>query len=111
MPEETVEQYAKDIKRLIKRIDPQDNWKDTQKVYSFTKELKDDTYRQLASVLTMQANPTLNMAIEVAQKIEEVSRQTTVPSTAAFAVPVAQTMPDLAQLINENVKKAGLLRL
>jgi len=106
LPGETVEQYAKDIKRLIKRIDPQNDWEDTQKVYSFTKGLKDDTYRQLAPVLTMQANPTLNVAIEVAQKIEEVSRQTSVTSAPAFAVPASQALPDLTQLINESVKKA-----
>ena len=45
LPGETVEAYAKEIKRLIRRIDVDNNWSDAQKVYSFTKGLAPEVYQ------------------------------------------------------------------
>ena len=48
---EIIEQFAKDIKRMIQKIDLENNWNNAQKIYSFTKGLRDDIYKKMFSIL------------------------------------------------------------
>ena len=63
---ETVEQYALDIKRLIKRIDFANNWGESDKVYYFTKGLRREIGYQLRPHLIFWNNITLDQVIEAA---------------------------------------------
>ena len=60
-----------DSKRLIKRVDYQDNWTESDKVYYFTKELRHEIALQLRPHLTFRANVTLEQVIEAARQMEE----------------------------------------
>ncbi len=63
---ETVEQFSKKIKAMIKKIDPENGWGDAQKVYAFTKGLNDEIYEKMSPVLAAQGNITLQQAINIA---------------------------------------------
>ncbi|KAG9307170.1 hypothetical protein G9A89_016998 [Geosiphon pyriformis] len=54
-------------KKLIKCIDFGRNWTEEQKIHSFTKELRTDLSYALWPLLTLKNNPTMDMAIELAQ--------------------------------------------
>ncbi|KAG9284847.1 hypothetical protein G9A89_003770 [Geosiphon pyriformis] len=68
---EVVTEYAKVIKKLIKKVNSGKNWTEKQKIYFFTKELRTDLLYALWSLLALKNNSTINMAIELAQKIKD----------------------------------------
>ncbi|KAG9288409.1 hypothetical protein G9A89_015615 [Geosiphon pyriformis] len=70
-PGEVVTEYAKAIRKLIKRVNSGKNWTEEQNIHSFTKELKTDLLYALWSFLALKDNPTIDIAIELAQKIED----------------------------------------
>ncbi|KAG9284888.1 hypothetical protein G9A89_003811 [Geosiphon pyriformis] len=71
---EVVTEYAKAIKKLIKHIDSGRNWTEEQKIHSFTKGLRTDLLYALWSLLALKNNPTMDMTIELAQKIKDNQR-------------------------------------
>ncbi|KAG9303764.1 hypothetical protein G9A89_018661 [Geosiphon pyriformis] len=66
-----VTEYAKVIRKLIKHIDSGKNWTEEQKIHSFTKELRTDLSYALWPLLALKNNPTIDMAIKLAQRIED----------------------------------------
>ncbi|KAG9305347.1 hypothetical protein G9A89_007842 [Geosiphon pyriformis] len=66
-PGEIVTEYAKAIRKLIKCVDSGKNWTEEQKIYSFTKRLRTDLSYALWLLLALKNNPTIDMAIELAQ--------------------------------------------
>src|SRR5205823_11839458 len=74
LPGETVEQYATNVKKLIKKIDVGNNWDDAQKTYSFTKGLRDEIFDKMSPVLAAQQNLTLEQAISIAQQDRKSTR-------------------------------------
>ncbi|KAG9297806.1 hypothetical protein G9A89_000111 [Geosiphon pyriformis] len=66
-PGEIVTEYAKAIRKLIKHVDSRKNWTEEQKIYSFTKGLRTDLSYALWSLLALKNNPTMDMAIKLAQ--------------------------------------------
>ena len=70
-PSETVDHYAMAIKRLIKRVDPDENWNSSDKIYQFTKGLRREIAYQIRPHLTFQNDVTLEQVIEVARQLEE----------------------------------------
>ncbi|KAG9290810.1 hypothetical protein G9A89_010958 [Geosiphon pyriformis] len=50
------------------------NWTEEQKIYSFTKRLRTDLSYALWPLLALKDNPIMNMAIELAQQIEDNQR-------------------------------------
>ncbi|KAG9302399.1 hypothetical protein G9A89_011449 [Geosiphon pyriformis] len=73
-PKKIVTKYAKAIRKLIKCVDSRKNWTEEQKIYSFTKGLRTDLLYAHWSFLTLKNNPTMDMAIELTQKIEDNQR-------------------------------------
>ncbi|KAG9299766.1 hypothetical protein G9A89_013126 [Geosiphon pyriformis] len=69
--DEVVTEYAKAIRKLIKWVDSGRNWTEEQKIHSFTKGLRTDLSYALWPLLALKDNPTMDMAIELAQKIED----------------------------------------
>jgi hypothetical protein len=61
-----VDKYALDVKRLIKRIDFDNQWSEADKIYQFTKGLRKEIACQLNPQLTFQNNLTLDQTIEAA---------------------------------------------
>ncbi|KAG9293771.1 hypothetical protein G9A89_019108 [Geosiphon pyriformis] len=70
-PGKIVTKYAKAIKKLIKHIDSGRNWTEEQKIHSFTKGLRTDLLYALWPLLALKDNLTMNMAIELTQRIED----------------------------------------
>ena len=68
---EPIDKYALDIKRLIKRIDLENHWNESDKVYQFTKGLRREIASQLNPHITFQNNLTLDQIIEAARRMEE----------------------------------------
>ncbi|KAG9305032.1 hypothetical protein G9A89_007435 [Geosiphon pyriformis] len=66
-PGEIVTEYAKAIRKLIKHVDSGKNWTEEQKIHSFTKGLRTDLSYALWSLLVLKNNPTIDMAIKLAQ--------------------------------------------
>src|SRR5947209_6704028 len=112
LPGETVEQFAKEIKSMIKKIDPDNGWGEAQKTYAFTKGLNDDIYEKLSPVLAAQGNLTLQQAINIAQRVEDDSKHRMLrhpflqPTAPVLAVPNTQITPDIAKIIADSVKLA-----
>ncbi|KAG9286861.1 hypothetical protein G9A89_012411 [Geosiphon pyriformis] len=73
-PGEVVTEYAKAIRKLIKHVNSGRNWTEEQKIYSFTKKLRTDLSYAFWSLLALKNNPTMDMAIELAQQIEDNQR-------------------------------------
>ncbi|KAG9300832.1 hypothetical protein G9A89_004462 [Geosiphon pyriformis] len=73
-PSEIVTKYAKAIRKLIKHVDFGRNWTEEQKIYSFTKGLRTDLSYALWPLLALKNNSTMNMVIELAQRIEDNQR-------------------------------------
>ncbi|KAG9299769.1 hypothetical protein G9A89_013129 [Geosiphon pyriformis] len=67
----TVTEYAKAIRKLIKWVDSEKNWTKEQKTHSFTKGLRTDLSYALWPLLVLKNNPTIDMAVELAQQIED----------------------------------------
>ncbi|KAG9284488.1 hypothetical protein G9A89_014092 [Geosiphon pyriformis] len=68
---EVVTKYAKAIRKLIKRVDSGKNWTKEQKIHFFTKELRTDLSYAFWPLLALKNNPTIDMVIELAQRIED----------------------------------------
>ncbi|KAG9297685.1 hypothetical protein G9A89_011200 [Geosiphon pyriformis] len=66
-----VTKYAKAIRKLIKRVDSGRNWTEEQKIHFFTKGLRTDLSYALWSLLALKDNPTMNITIELTQRIED----------------------------------------
>jgi Retrotransposon gag protein/Zinc knuckle len=71
---ETVDKYALDVKKLIKRIDIDNQWSEADKIYQFTKGLRREIASQLNPHLTFQNNLTLDQTVEAARRMEENNR-------------------------------------
>ncbi|KAG9290765.1 hypothetical protein G9A89_011728 [Geosiphon pyriformis] len=94
---EVVTEYAKTIRKLIKQVDSGRNWTEEQKIYSFTKGLRTDLFYALWSLLALKDNSTMNMAIELAQKIEDNQRMHLGSTLPVFApAPVMAPAPQMA---------------
>ncbi|KAG9306091.1 hypothetical protein G9A89_015995 [Geosiphon pyriformis] len=95
-PGKIVTEYVKAIRKLIKKVDFERNWTEEQKNYSFTKGLKTDLLYALWSLLVLKNNSTMNMAIELVQRIENNQRmhlKSTLPVFApAFVMAPAPQM-------------------
>ncbi|KAG9294940.1 hypothetical protein G9A89_017734 [Geosiphon pyriformis] len=95
-PGEIVTEYAKAIRKLIKCVDSGRNWTEKQKIYSFTKRLRTNLYA-LWPLLALKDNSTMNMAIELAQKIENNQRMHLRFTLPIFApAPVMASTPQVA---------------
>ncbi|KAG9290722.1 hypothetical protein G9A89_011685 [Geosiphon pyriformis] len=70
-PGEVVTEYAKAIRKLIKWVDSGRNWTEKQKIHSFTKRLRTDLSYVFWLLLVLKNNLTMDMAIKLAQKIED----------------------------------------
>ncbi|KAG9298154.1 hypothetical protein G9A89_000031 [Geosiphon pyriformis] len=70
-PGKVVIEYVKAIRKLIKCVDSERNWTEEQKIHSFTKRLRTDLYYALWPLLALKDNSTIDMAIELAQRIED----------------------------------------
>ncbi|KAG9289243.1 hypothetical protein G9A89_022553 [Geosiphon pyriformis] len=114
-----VTKYAKAIRRLIKQVNSKKNWTEKQKTYFFTKGLRTDFSYVFWSFLALKNNLTMDMAIELAQQIEDNQRMhlefTLVMALASqmTAISFATQIPDLnKQLINRLIANlAWLLEL
>ncbi|KAG9296536.1 hypothetical protein G9A89_015128 [Geosiphon pyriformis] len=89
-----VTEYAKAIRKLIKRVDSGRNWTEEQKIYSFTKGLRTDLSYALWFLLVLKNNPTMNMAIELAQQIENNQKM-----HLKFTLPVFASAPVMAPVL------------
>jgi len=70
-PTESIDQYAQAIKKLIRRIDHDDNWSEADRIYNFTKGLRKEIAFQIRPQLAFQNNITLEQTIEAARQLEE----------------------------------------
>ena len=69
-PSEIVEQYAKNIRHLIKRLDYNNHWTNEEWIHMFTKGLKPELGAITHPVLSIMENPTLDEVIMRVQRIE-----------------------------------------
>ncbi|KAG9299762.1 hypothetical protein G9A89_013122 [Geosiphon pyriformis] len=96
-PGEVVTEYAKAIRKLIKYVDSGRNWTEEQKIHSFTKELRTDLLYALWSLLALKDNPTMDMAIELAQRIKNNQRMHLESTLPVFAfAPAMAPAPQMA---------------
>lgn len=72
---ESVDQYAQEIKRLIKRVDHLNAWTDQEKIYQFTKGLRREIVYQLKPHLTLQPGMTFEQAIALARQFEQNNKE------------------------------------
>ncbi|KAG9297631.1 hypothetical protein G9A89_011146 [Geosiphon pyriformis] len=91
-PGEVVTEYAKAIRKLIKRVDTGRNWTEEQKIHSFTKGLRTDLSYALWPLLALKDNLTMDMAIELAQRIED-NQRIHLGSTLPVFAPVSVMAP------------------
>ncbi|CAG8802735.1 20391_t:CDS:2, partial [Dentiscutata erythropus] len=68
---ESIDHYAQDIKRLIKRVDHQENWSEQDKIYQFMKRLRREIAFQIRPLPSFRHNTTLEQVIEAARQIDE----------------------------------------
>ncbi|KAG9294712.1 hypothetical protein G9A89_008191 [Geosiphon pyriformis] len=90
-----VTEYAKAIRKLIKRVDSDRNWTEEQKIHFFTKGLRTDLSYALWPLLALKNNPTMDTAIELTQRIEDNQRMhlgSTLPvfASASVMAPISQ---------------------
>ncbi|KAG9296602.1 hypothetical protein G9A89_015194 [Geosiphon pyriformis] len=96
-PGEVMTEYVKAIRKLIKRVDSGRNWTEEQKIYSFTKGLRTDLSYALWPLLALKDNSTMDMAIELIQKIEDNQRMHLGSTLPVFApAPAMATAPQMA---------------
>ncbi|KAG9293415.1 hypothetical protein G9A89_009139 [Geosiphon pyriformis] len=72
-------------------VDSGRNWTEEQKIHSFTKELRTDLSYALWPLLVLKDNSTMNMAIELVQRIEDNQRM-----HLEFTLPVFASAPVMA---------------
>ncbi|RHZ79025.1 hypothetical protein Glove_152g60 [Diversispora epigaea] len=70
-PTESIDQYAQAIKKLIRRIDYDNNWSESDRIYNFTKGLRKEIAFQIRPQLAFQHNITLEQTIEAVRQLEE----------------------------------------
>ncbi|KAG9297153.1 hypothetical protein G9A89_019434 [Geosiphon pyriformis] len=90
-PREVVTKYAKAIRKLIKCVDFKRNWTKEQKIYFFTKRLRTDLSYAFWPLLALKNNSTIDMAIELAQKIKDNQKM-----HLGFTLPVFAPVPAMA---------------
>ncbi|KAG9305048.1 hypothetical protein G9A89_007451 [Geosiphon pyriformis] len=90
-PGEVVTEYAKAIRKLIKHVNSGRNWTEKQKIHSFTKRLRTDLSYALWPLLALKNNPIMDMAIKLAQQIEDNQR-----IHLGFTLPVFASIPVMA---------------
>ncbi|KAG9303236.1 hypothetical protein G9A89_013562 [Geosiphon pyriformis] len=96
-PSEIVTKYAKAIRKFIKCVDSGRNWTEEQKIHSFTKGLRTDLSYALWPLLALKDNLTMNMVIELAQRIEDNQRMHLGSTLPVFALaPVMAPTPQMA---------------
>ncbi|KAG9294447.1 hypothetical protein G9A89_001952 [Geosiphon pyriformis] len=71
---EVVTEYAKAIRKLIKRVDSERNWTKEQKIHSFTKRLRTNLSYAFWFLLALKDNSIMDMVIELVQRIENNQR-------------------------------------
>jgi hypothetical protein len=98
---ETVEQYANDIKKLIKRIDGNNRWSEDEKVWQFLKGLRKDIAYQARPFIMSQERPTLEKAIQTAKQFEE-NAQTYPEAATGYATMTSMNMQGSVPLRNKN---------
>ncbi|KAG9299998.1 hypothetical protein G9A89_009726 [Geosiphon pyriformis] len=92
-----VTEYAKAIRKLIKHVDSGRNWTEEQKIHFFTKELRTDLLYALWPLLALKDNSTMDMAIELTQRIEDNQRMHLGFTLSVFApAPVMAPTPQMA---------------
>ncbi|KAG9288275.1 hypothetical protein G9A89_021306 [Geosiphon pyriformis] len=91
-------------------VDTGRNWTKEQKIHSFTKGLKTDLLYALWSLLALKNNPTMDMTIELAQRIEDNQRMYLGSTLPVFAsVPVMAPAPQIALIDRLTANLARLL--
>ncbi|KAG9293923.1 hypothetical protein G9A89_019261 [Geosiphon pyriformis] len=85
--DKVVTEYVKAIRKLIKQVDFGRNWTEKQKIHFFTKELKTDLLYALWPLLVLKDNSTIDMANELAQRIEDNQRMHLGSTLSVFAPP------------------------
>ncbi|KAG9300828.1 hypothetical protein G9A89_004458 [Geosiphon pyriformis] len=96
-PGEVVTEYAKAIRKLIKQVDTRRNWTEEQKIHFFTKGLRTDLLYAFWPLLALKDNSTMDMAIELAQRIEDNQRMHLGSTLPVFApVPVMAPASQMA---------------
>ncbi|KAG9301527.1 hypothetical protein G9A89_008379 [Geosiphon pyriformis] len=96
-PGKVVTEYAKAIRKLIKRVDSRRNWTEEQKIYFFTKRLRTDLLYALWPFLALKDNPTMDMVIELAQQIEDNQKMYLESTFPVFAlVSIMTSAPQMA---------------
>ena len=98
---ETVEQYANDIKKLIKRIDGNNRWTEDEKVWQFLKGLRKDIAYQARPFIMSQERPTLEKAIQTAKQFEE-NAQTYPEAATGYTTMTSMNMQGSVPLRNKN---------
>ncbi|KAG9293580.1 hypothetical protein G9A89_005583 [Geosiphon pyriformis] len=88
-PSEVVTKYTKAIRKLIKHVDSGRNWTKEQKIHSFTKGLRTDLSYAFWPLLALKDNPTMDIAIELVQRIEDNQRMHLGSTLPVFA-PTSQ---------------------
>ena len=112
LPGESVEHYAQDVRGMIQKIAPGNEWTDEQKAYSFTKGLRDEIYERMSPILAVQQNPTLNLVVTLAQRIEDDLRYRSSKrlqfqrNAPVLAVPDTGLSAEITQMIAETVRQA-----
>ncbi|KAG9299775.1 hypothetical protein G9A89_013135 [Geosiphon pyriformis] len=66
-PGKVITEYAKTIRKLIKRVDSERNWTEEQKIHSFIKRLRTDLFYALWPLLALKDNSIMDIAVEFAQ--------------------------------------------
>ncbi|KAG9299999.1 hypothetical protein G9A89_009727 [Geosiphon pyriformis] len=95
-PDKMVTEYVKVIKKLIKKVNFERNWTEEQKIYFFTKKLRTDLSYAFWPFLVLKNNFTMDMTIELAQKIEDNQKM-----HLEFTLPVfAPAFPKQSERIN-----------
>ncbi|KAG9293566.1 hypothetical protein G9A89_005569 [Geosiphon pyriformis] len=96
---------------LIKQIDPGRNWTEKQKIHSFTNGLRTDLSYALWPLLALKDNFTIDMAIELVQRIKDNQRMHLRSTLLVFApallidrltINLAQLLKLLAQAVKDN---------
>ncbi|KAG9288695.1 hypothetical protein G9A89_004314 [Geosiphon pyriformis] len=96
-PGKVVTKYAKAIKKLIKHVNSRRNWTEKQKIYFFTKELKTNLLYALWPFLVLKDNSKIDIAIELAQKIEDSQKMHLESTLLVFVlVPAMAPVPQIA---------------
>ena len=98
---ETVEQYANDIKKLIKRIDNRNRWSEDEKVWQFLKGLRKDIAYQAQPFIMSQERPTLEIAIRTAKQFEE-NDQTYPDAAIGYTTTTSTSMQRPVQFRNKS---------